>query len=92
MERCVILTQREELHVPCTELKRSGRHAVFPAGSSYRQAEREVIIDALKNASGRIAGQGGAADRLGLKRTTLQNKMRKLNINRADYSAMEWAN
>jgi hypothetical protein len=30
-------------------------------------------------------GKGGAAQKLGLKRTTLQNKMRKLNINRVEY-------
>ena len=47
------------------------------------QAERQAIIDALRAASGRIAGKGGAAERLGLKRTTLQNKMNKLNISRA---------
>jgi transcriptional regulator with GAF, ATPase, and Fis domain len=41
----------------------------------------------LKGTSGRIAGKGGAAERLGLKRTTLQNKMRRLSITRADYSA-----
>jgi formate hydrogenlyase transcriptional activator len=53
---------------------------------TFEQAERQAIIDALKTASGKISGQGGAAERLGLKRTTLQNKMRKLNISRADYS------
>jgi transcriptional regulator of acetoin/glycerol metabolism len=41
----------------------------------------------LKAASGRISGKGGASERLGLKRTTLQNKMRKLNIARAEYSS-----
>jgi formate hydrogenlyase transcriptional activator len=92
IERCVILTRGEELYVPRTELKGSSCRAVVPVGSSYRQAEREVIIDALKNTSGRIAGKDGAAERLGLKRTTLQNKMRKLSINRADYSGRECAN
>ena len=87
VERCVILTQGDELNVPRTELKRSGVRAVVPAASSFQQAERDVIIHALKSASGRIAGKDGAADRLGLKRTTLQNKMRRLNIARADYSA-----
>jgi formate hydrogenlyase transcriptional activator len=53
--------------------------------STFQQAESTVIIEALKAASGRIAGKGGAAERLGLKRTTLQNKMRRLNICRADY-------
>jgi formate hydrogenlyase transcriptional activator len=87
VERCVILSQGEELIVPRAELKRSVARSFVSAGSSYVQAERQVIIDALKGASGRISGNGGAAERLGLKRTTLQNKMRKLNIARSDYSA-----
>ena len=86
VERCVILTQGDELIVPRTELKRSNR-AIVSSASTFEQAERQVIIDALKNASGRIAGKGGAAERLGLKRTTLQNKMRRLSITRVDYSA-----
>ncbi len=86
IERCVILTQGEELHVPRTELKESSSRTVMPTVPSFHDAERQVIISALKNASGRIAGRGGAAERLGLKRTTLQNKMYRLNITRADYS------
>jgi formate hydrogenlyase transcriptional activator len=54
---------------------------------TFEQAERQAIVDALKTASGRIAGKGGAAEHLGLKKTTLQNKMRRLSITRADYSA-----
>jgi len=87
IERCVILTQGDELNVPRTELKGFAAHSVHSAQSSFRQAERQVIIDALKSASGRISGKGGAAERLGLKRTTLQNKMRRLNVAHADYSA-----
>ena len=84
IERCVIFTQGEELNVPCAELKKvSG--SVASAAPSFEQAERQSIIDALRAASGRIAGKGGAAERLGLKRTTLQNKMNKLNISRAEY-------
>jgi formate hydrogenlyase transcriptional activator len=86
VERCVILTQGEELHVPSSEIKRSPSHTVVEAASTFVQAERQLIIDALKGASGRIGGKGGAAERLGLKRTTLQNKMRKLKIIRADYA------
>jgi formate hydrogenlyase transcriptional activator len=88
IERCVILTQGDELNVPRAELNRSaGRTVVAAAASTFEQAERQAIVDALRGASGRIAGNGGAAERLGLKRTTLQNKMRRLNITRADYSA-----
>lgn len=86
IERCVILTQGEELNVPRAELKRAVTRAVSPGASTFEEAERQVIIDALKIASGKISGKGGAAERLGLKRTTLQNKMRKLNISRAEYS------
>jgi len=87
IERCVILTQGDELNVPRTELRRSSARSVVMATSTFEQAERQAILDALKDSSGRIAGKGGAAERLGLKRTTLQNKMRRLNINRSEYSA-----
>ncbi|MGA2003897.1 MAG: sigma 54-interacting transcriptional regulator, partial [Terriglobales bacterium] len=87
IERCVILTQGDELNVPRSELNRSTGRTVIAAASTFEDAERQAILDALKGAAGRIAGNGGAAERLGLKRTTLQNKMRRLNITRADYSA-----
>ena len=59
IERAVILTSGEELHVPIAEL-RSMHEMSFatPAISSFRQAECSVIIDALKAASGRIAARG----------------------------------
>ncbi|MGC2536165.1 MAG: sigma 54-interacting transcriptional regulator [Candidatus Sulfotelmatobacter sp.] len=86
IERAVILTRGEELEVPVNELATSSETNV-PVGtaSTFRQAEFSVIIDALRAASGRIAGKGGAAERLGLKRTTLQNKIRRLGISKATY-------
>jgi formate hydrogenlyase transcriptional activator len=86
IERCVIFTQGDELNVLRAELKKPSVRSVASAPPSFEQAERQVIIDALVASSGRMAGKGGAAERLGLKRTTLQNKMNKLNISRADYS------
>jgi formate hydrogenlyase transcriptional activator len=47
---------------------------------TFEQTERQAIIDALKASAGKISGKGGAAERLGLKRTTLQNKMRMLGV------------
>jgi len=85
IERCVILTQGDELQVPRIELKRPPLRTAA-TGATFEEAERQVIIDALKAASGKISGKGGAAERLGLQRTTLQNKMRRLNITRADSS------
>jgi formate hydrogenlyase transcriptional activator len=81
IERAVILTQGNELRVPLKELKRTSV-ASTTSGSTFEDAERQAIIEALKAADGKISGQGGAAERLGLKRTTLQNKMRKLGIER----------
>jgi formate hydrogenlyase transcriptional activator len=45
-------------------------------------AEREHIVRVLRQTDGAIAGTGGAAARLGLKRTTLYSKLRKLGISR----------
>jgi formate hydrogenlyase transcriptional activator len=84
IERAIILTQGDELNVPLAELKKSSVRNAAPV-STFQQAERQAIIEALKAASGRISGAGAAAERLGLKRTTLQNKMRRLNITKADY-------
>jgi formate hydrogenlyase transcriptional activator len=84
IERAVILTQGDELNVPLTELKKSSVRNAAPV-STFQETERRAIIEALKAASGKISGPAGAAERLGLKRTTLQNKMRRLNITKADY-------
>jgi transcriptional regulator with GAF, ATPase, and Fis domain len=86
IERAVIVTRGEQLEVPLAALP-TPSHAVMAVGmpSSFRQAESNVIIDALRSAAGRIAGRGGAAERLGLKRTTLQNKIRRLGITKAQY-------
>ena len=75
LERAVVLSQGEELKVPTGQLIASSPETT--PMSTFQQAERGVIINALRAASGRIAGRGGAAERLGLKRTTLQNKMHK---------------
>ena len=86
LERAVILTRGDELEVPIAELSPTSEIGVASSStSSFRQAESSIIIDALRAASGRIAGKGGAAERLGLKRTTLQNKIRRLGISKANY-------
>ncbi|HWS96497.1 MAG TPA: sigma 54-interacting transcriptional regulator [Candidatus Methylomirabilis sp.] len=82
IERAVILTQGSDLKVPLKELKRAPVVSSATSGSTFEEAERQAIVEALHAAAGKISGQGGAAERLGLKRTTLQNKMRKLGISR----------
>ena len=86
IERAVILSQGEELEAPMGELLVSYSESTSAPTCKFRDAERTAIIDALRAASGRIAGNGGAAERLGLKRTTLQHKMRQLGIQRTLYA------
>lgn len=78
IERAVILSPGHTLNAPLTELA-SSKARVTPV-VSYRDGERNTIIAALNAVNGKIGGKDGAAERLGLKRTTLLNKMRKLNI------------
>jgi len=81
IERAVVLSPGEELRIPTGEFT-APCSTEMTQPPRFEQAARDVILDALKAASGRVAGKGGAAERLGLKRTTLQNKMRKLGITR----------
>ena len=79
IERAVILTRGEVLQVPLTELKPVAGETAAGAGS-LEDAEREHIRKALKASKGVIGGPKGAAARLGLKRTTLLYKMKKLDL------------
>lgn len=56
IERAVILSQGDELQVPIAELNASHARGFAPA-STFEKAERNVIIDALKSASGQISGK-----------------------------------
>ena len=93
IERAVILSPGEELISPVNDLlvgcsripSAEGSGTDSAQTSTFKEAERQVIVEALSSASGRIAGHGGAAERLGLKRTTLQNKMRRLGITKTQY-------
>ena len=57
------------------------------ATGTLENMERRHIVAALEKTGWRIAGQGGAAEVLGLKRTTLQAKMKKLGIKRSNKEA-----
>ena len=84
IERSVILTEGPVLRAPLAELKPepAGRPA---ENTTLEAAEREHILRMLRESSGQISGIRGAAAKLGLKRTTLQSKLRKLNIQRQEY-------
>ena len=85
IERAVILTQGTTLRAPLGELEVVDE-AEIPTDKSLRANEREHILRALRDAKGMIGGPGGAAEKLGLKRTTLNSKLRKLGIERSDYT------
>jgi formate hydrogenlyase transcriptional activator len=80
IERSVILTGGFVLHVPLAELEATDVSELPPA--TLRESEREHILRVLRDSGGVLAGPAGAAARLGVKRTTLQSKMKKLGINR----------
>lgn len=56
-----------------------------PAQGTFSDSTRAVILQALKATGWVIGGTGGAAARLGLKRTTLIAKMKKLGISRPNF-------
>ena len=79
IERSVILSQGAVLHVPLAELKVSTVQTP-PSVSTLQDAERDHIVRALRESNWMIGGESGAAARLGMKRTTLHSKMKKLGI------------
>jgi formate hydrogenlyase transcriptional activator len=80
IERSVILTRGAELRAPVAELL--NRRLSTPGGRTLADAERAHIISALRETNWAVGGRQGAAARLGLIRTTLIAKMRKLGISR----------
>jgi len=86
LERAVILTPGSVLHIPRGELViKSEDENADEQISTHQAAEREHVLRAMRHAKGHISGGDGAAARLGLKRTTLNSKLKKLNISRIDY-------
>lgn len=85
IERAVILSPGPILHVPMAELKLSTKDPVTQAVTLV-EAECNHIQQVLRETKGVVGGPQGAAARLGMKRTTLQSKMRKLGITSSSYT------
>jgi len=81
IERSVILSRGPDLHVPLGELK-TQIMASSNGATTLEAAERDHILRVLRETKWVVGGSSGAAARLGMKRTTLQSKMRKLGISR----------
>jgi formate hydrogenlyase transcriptional activator len=82
IERAVILTTGRILKVPLTELKPHAAPASSKKHETLEEAERKLILAALEDTDWVLSGPNGAAIRLGMKRTTLQHRLRKLGISR----------
>jgi formate hydrogenlyase transcriptional activator len=78
IERSVILTHTSALQLPVGEIGTNGRAA--PVAGSRQADDRNEILRILKDTKGRVAGPQGAAARMGIKRTTLISRMKKLGI------------
>ena len=94
IERAVILSSGSELRVPLMELVPV--QSLDPASTlpqqtktTLRENERDVIQRALEDCGWVVGGPEGAAARLGMKRTTLVSRIKKLGLNRPESSNVE---
>ncbi|HEX4037628.1 MAG TPA: sigma 54-interacting transcriptional regulator [Acidobacteriaceae bacterium] len=92
IERAVILSPHTVLRAPISELEAFGsaKEPILPV-SGLREVERNHILLALEASNWVVGGRNGAAQRLGMKRTSLAYKMRKLRIFRPSSPSRESA-
>lgn len=84
IERALILSDGATLATDPMFLG-AGREGDASSEGSLHDVERQYIIDVLQQCGWKVAGKGNAADRLGLNRSTLLSRMKKLGITRADF-------
>ena len=77
VERSVILTEGSVLRAPLQELSLPG---IMTTSLTLEEAQKEHILRVLRESGGQLGGPTGAAARLGLKRTTLQSKLKQMGI------------
>jgi formate hydrogenlyase transcriptional activator len=84
IERAAILSPGPSLQIPPWDLQPAATQAQAPAAAAVTlaDAEREHILGVLGQTGWVVGGPNGAAARLGMKRSTLQKKMKKLGISR----------
>jgi formate hydrogenlyase transcriptional activator len=83
IERAVILSPHSVLRAPISELEpfHAHREGNIPM-TGLEEVERDHILRALEASNWVVGGRNGAAERLGMKRTSLVYRMRKLRIGR----------
>lgn len=88
IERAVIRSDNDVLPNPLPPSQTNTAPAAPPQGT-FREHEATLILETLRAAGGMIGGPRGAAARLGLKRTTLVSKMKRLGIYRPRYQRLD---
>src|SRR5712675_776388 len=90
IERSVIVCETENLSVDKSWLSQQPRDTRRGCKLHFSQmlaaTEKEVIEEALRESQGRVFGPSGAAVKLGLARSTLESKIRSLNINKKRFT------
>jgi len=80
IERAVIMSPGPELRLPAVGSRPAAQEYAASRARTLEEAERRHILKALSEAGGVVGGHHGAASRLGLPRTSLIYRMRKLGI------------
>jgi formate hydrogenlyase transcriptional activator len=80
VERGVILSPGNVLQVPLQDLKHRSASEITSSSQTLEETERAHILAVLKKTKWKLSGPNGAAERLGLNRSTLQFRMKKLGI------------
>lgn len=81
VERAMIVSNLPELYI---EIPKSSASSQIASGLTLREVEIQHILKALENSGWRIRGKDGAAEKLGMKPTTLETRMAKLGISRSE--------
>jgi formate hydrogenlyase transcriptional activator len=76
VERAMIVTSSRSLVIPLPEVVSSET----PTTGNLQETERKLILSVLQRTGWRVGGKNGAAEVLGLKRSTLYSKMKKIGI------------
>src|SRR5438132_2649735 len=88
LHRAVILSQVPSIQLPPSHVAVRTAWPRAARGERFDDAVRQHLLEVLRETNGIVAGPRGAAARLGLKRTTLLSRMKKLGINTADASTL----
>lgn len=82
IERAVLLTRGSVLQLSLPEMSLETEPLPAEVLPEEGEDEYQLIVRVLKESNGVVAGPKGAAQRLGLKRTTLLSRMKRLGINK----------